>query len=135
MVTDFRVLNTRIVKLNPSLPLIREALQKLGESECDMFSIIDLKDAYHTLPIKKESQKYCAITPYYGSPTYLYQRIAMGLAISPAVWMQFISRVMASMPNPKAHLAIMDDCLVHTKKENHWEEIENLMKALIKNGR
>ena len=134
MVTDFRVLNTRIVKLNPSLPLVREALQKLGESECEIFSIIDLKDAYHTLQIKEASKKYCAITPYYGSPTYLYQRIAMGLAISPAVWMQFISRVMASIPNPDAHLAIMDDCLVHSKLRDHWKEVASLLKALKDNG-
>ena len=134
MVTDFRVLNSRLVKLNPSIPLVRECLQKFGESECKILSIVDLKDAYHTLPIKEKSKKYCAITPYYGSPTYLYQRIAMGLAISPAVWLSFIAKVMASMPNPDAHMCIMDDCLVHTKKDKHFEEVKNLLMALKKNG-
>ena len=32
--------------------------------------VLDLRDAYHTLPLAEESQKYCGLTPYYGSPTY-----------------------------------------------------------------
>ena len=35
-------------------------------------STIDLRDAFHTLRLAKTSQKYCGITPYYGSPTYHY---------------------------------------------------------------
>ena len=27
-------------------------------------SVLDLRDAYHTLPLAEESQKYCGLTPY-----------------------------------------------------------------------
>jgi hypothetical protein len=134
LVTDFRHLNARIVKLNPSIPLVREAVQALGESECEIFSIVDLKDAYHSMVIEEDSQKYCGITPYSGSPTYLYQRLAMGLSVSPAMWQSFITTVMGEMPNPEAHLAIMDDCLIHTKRKDHFKEIESLLQALLKHG-
>ena len=46
-------------------------------------STIDLRDAFHTLQLAKTSQKYCGITPYYGSPTYHYLCMGMGMSISP----------------------------------------------------
>ena len=85
IVTDFRHLNTRLVKLNASIPLVRDAIQILGASETEVLSLADLKDANHTLPLAKKSQQYCGITPYYGSSTYTYQRLGMGLSVSPAV--------------------------------------------------
>ena len=70
IITDFRHLNSRLVRLNCSFPLVRDAIQILGASECELISVIDLRDAYHTLRLSTESQKYCGITPYYGSYTY-----------------------------------------------------------------
>ena len=49
-------------------------------------SVLDLRDACHTLPLAEESQKYCGLTPYYGSPTYVYLRMGMGMSCSPALW-------------------------------------------------
>ena len=51
-----------------------DAIQILGASECELISVIHLRGAYHTVTLSAESQKYCGITPYYGSDTYLYQR-------------------------------------------------------------
>ena len=135
IVTDFRHLNTRLVTLHPSIPLVRDAIQILGASGCEVIFVIDLRDAYHTLRLSKKSQKYCGITPYYGSDTYLYQRLGMGLSVSPAVWQNFIQKVLSEIPNHrKHHLAIMDDCLVHSKKREHLSHLVDLFKALIRNG-
>ena len=135
IVSDFRHLNTRLVTLHPSIPLVRDAIQILGASGCEVISVIDLRDAYHTLRLSKKSQKYCGITPYYGSATYLYQRLGMGLSVSPAVWQNFIQKVLSEIPNHrKHHLAIMDDCLVHSKKRDHMSHLIDLFKALIRNG-
>ncbi len=49
MVVDFRVLNSRIVSINLSIPLVRDAMQQIGSSECKILSVIDLRDTYHTL--------------------------------------------------------------------------------------
>ena len=59
IVTDFRHLNTRLVSLHKSIPLVRDAIQILGASGCKVISVIDLRDAYHTLRLSKKSQKYC----------------------------------------------------------------------------
>ena len=135
IVTDFRHLNSRLVTLQPSIPLVRDAIQILGASGCEVLSLADLRDAYHTLRLSKKSQKYCGITPYYGSDSYLYQRLGMGLSVSPAIWQNFIQKVLQEIPNyRKNHLAIMDDCLVHSKKKDHLSHLINLFKALIRNG-
>ena len=44
----FTHLNPRLIRLNCSFPLVRKAFQILGASECELISVIDLRDAYHT---------------------------------------------------------------------------------------
>ena len=54
-------------------------------------SKIDLRDAFHALQLAKTGQKYCGITPYYGSPTYHYLCMGMDISVSPQIWQQFIN--------------------------------------------
>ena len=49
IVTDFRHLNSRLVTLQPTIPLVRDAIQILGSSGSEILSLADLRDAYHTL--------------------------------------------------------------------------------------
>ena len=135
IVTDFRHLNSRLVTLQPSIPLVRDAIQILGSSGSEMLSLADLRDAYHTLRLSKRSQKVCGITPYYGSDSYLYQRLGMGLSVSPAIWQNFIQRVLQEIPDYRRnHLAIMDDILTHSKREDHIGHLIDLFKAIMRNG-
>ena len=61
MVTDFRVLNERLVCINHTFPLVLNFLDAIGNSECQVFTIIDLRDVYHTLKLAKESQMFVAL--------------------------------------------------------------------------
>ena len=99
IVTDFRHLNSRLVTLQPSIPLVRDATQILRASGCEILSLADLRDAYHTLRLSERSKKFCGITPYYGSDSYLYQRLALGLSVSPAIWQNFIQKVLQEIPD------------------------------------
>ena len=86
VMTDFRHLNMRIAKNNLAYPLLKDTFTLLGSSKCDIMSVLDLRDAFHSLRLTENSKKYCGILPYFGSTSYLYQRMPMGLNISPAVW-------------------------------------------------
>ena len=86
LVTDFRHLNMRIAKNNLAYPLLKDMFTLLGSSKCEVLSVLDLKDAFHSLRLTENSKKYCGILPYFGSASYLYQRMSMGLNISPVVW-------------------------------------------------
>ena len=134
VVGDFRYLNKRLVKLNMTFPLVRECIQAIGASQCEVMSVIDLRDAYHTLRLAPSSQQYTGITPYYGADTYQYLRMAMGLSISPAIWQTFINNILRQIPNKNRHIAIMDDCLVHSKFADHLQDLTNLFQSLIDNG-
>ena len=75
--TDFRHLNMRIAKNYLAYPLIKDILSVVGSSKCEVLSAPDLKDTFHSLRLSEKSKKYCGILPYFGSTSYLYQRMPM----------------------------------------------------------
>ena len=52
----------------------------LGNSECEVVSCVDIKDAYHSIRLTEMSKEYCGILPYFGSPIYRYDVLPMGIA-------------------------------------------------------
>ena len=50
-VVDFRLLNTRILRRNTAIPLLRDIFKILGKSRCEVLSHVDLKDAFHSLSL------------------------------------------------------------------------------------
>ena len=97
--------------------------------------VLDLKDAFHSLRLLQKSQKYCGILPYFGSASYLYQRMPMGLNVSPPIWQSDINTILNSLQSRKYCEAIMDDLLLFTpSKIAHIAKLEDLLKALRKNG-
>ena len=113
------MLNERLVRVNHAFPIVRDCLEAIGASKCEVMSVLDLRDAYHTLPLAEESQKYCGLTPYYGSPTYVYLRMGMGMSCSPALWQQFIHIIWEQLPNKERYKIIMDDILIFSTRENN----------------
>ena len=133
--TDFRHLNMRIAKNNLAYPLLKDTFTMLGNSNCELMSVLDLKDAFLSLRLTESSKKYCGILPYFGSASYLYQRMTVGLNISPAVWQSYINAILNCLTSRKYCEAIMDDLLLFTPcKEAHYYKLEELLKPLCKNG-
>ena len=69
-VVDFGLLNTRILRQNISIPLMSDVLSILGNSGCGVLSCLDLRDAYHSIPLTDayhsisltdKSKEYCCI--------------------------------------------------------------------------
>ena len=135
VVTDFRHLNVRIAKNNLAYPLVRDTFSVLGNSKCEVLSVLDLKDAFHSLRLSENSKKYCGILPYFGSSSYLYQRMPMGLNISPSIWQSYINVILSCLQSKKYCEAIMDDLILFTpSKESHTNKLEDILNALLKNG-
>ena len=57
VVTDFRHLNVRIAKNNLAYPLVRDTFSVLGNSKCEVLSVLDLKDAFHSLRLSREFEE------------------------------------------------------------------------------
>ena len=82
------------------------------------------------------SQKYCGITPYYGSPTYHYCQMGMGMSVSPQIWQQFVDLVFQDdlIKHKKNFDVIMDDLFIHSTAEEHMDDLLDLLKVLQKYG-
>ena len=133
-VVDFRLLNTRILRRNTSIPLMSDVLSILGNSECEVVSCVDIKDAYHSIKLTEKSKEYCGILPYFGSPIYRYEVLPMGIACAPQIWMDYITLIMAELEQKNKYIAIMDDLLLHSTKVAHWKLLEQLFQSMCKNG-
>ena len=135
VVTDFRHLNIRIAKINLAYPLVRDTFSVLGSSKCEILLVLHLKEAFHSLRLSENSKRYCGILPYFGSTSYLYQRMPMGLNISPSIWQSYINAILECLQNRKYCKAILDDLLLFTpSKKSHMDKLEDLLKALLKKG-
>ena len=134
VVTDFRHLNVRIAKNNLAYLLVRDTLLVLGNLNSKVLSILDLKDTFHSLRLSEDSKRYCGILPYFGSTSYIYQRMPMGLNISPSILQSCINTILECLQSRKYCKAIMDDLLLFTPtKKAHISKLEDLLKALLKN--
>ena len=59
----------------------------------------------------------------------------MGLNISPSIWQSYINAILDCLQSRKHCEAIMDNLLLFTpSKKVHIAKLEDLLKALLKNG-
>ena len=116
--------------------MVRDCIEQLGRKKCHYLSTIDLRDAFHTLRLALSSQKYCGITPYYGSPTYHYLCMGMGMSVSPQIWQQFVDLVFQDdlIKCRQNFDVIMDDTFIHLMAEEHVDDLMDLFKVLRKYG-
>ena len=60
-------------------------------------------------------EEFCGILPYFGSPSYLYQRMPMGLNISPTIWQSYINAILSCLQSSVTHMKFRENtgnCLV-----------------------
>ena len=119
VVTDFRHLNTRILKNNLAYLLVKDTFTMLGNSKCKVLSVLHLKDAFHPLRLSEKSERYCGILPYFGSTSYMYQRMPVGLNVSPPIWQTHINTILNCLESRKHCEAIMDNLLLFIPFKHH----------------
>ena len=130
--TAFRYLNMRIAKNNLAYPLIKDTFSVLGSTKCEVLPVLDLKDAFHSLRLLGNSKKYCGILPYFGSVSYSYQRMPMGLNISPLIWQSYINAILDCLQSKKYCEAIMDNLLLFTlSKRSHIKKTGRSVESII----
>ena len=134
-VVDFRLLNTRIRRCNTASPLLKDIFNILGNSQCEVMSCVDIKDAFHSIKLNEKSKEFCGILPYFGSTHYQYEVLPMGLAISTAALLTYVNMLLDTFgDDKKSFIAIMDDLLIHSSKKIHFDLIEKLLKGLCLHG-
>jgi len=108
VVSDFRVLNSKLQRVAFPIPRIQDILTSLNGFT--YATSIDLNMGYYTIRLTPQAQKLCTIVFPWGK--YSYLRLPMGVANSPDIFQSKISQLMVGLDFVRAYL---DDVLVATK--------------------
>ena len=98
--------------MNLAFLLIRDSFAILGGSKGECLSVLDLKDAYHTIKLYEiVSKPYFGILPYFGSVSFVHQKMSMELNKRATIWKYYINAILSSIPDRSMYLAIMSDLM------------------------
>jgi hypothetical protein len=90
LVVDFRAMNEATETASHPLPRIETILQKQGAFR--IWSVLDMKDGYHQVPLKKEHRKYtCMSTP---RGPMQWKVLVMGLKNGNAIFQRMMEHVL-----------------------------------------
>jgi len=79
---DFRNLNKICLPLYQPLPVCEDILDVMRRNQAQVLTTLDLKQAYHTIPISEKSSRLTTfVTPHRGS--FRYKRLPQGFSQSP----------------------------------------------------
>ena len=125
---DYRGLNDVTIKNRCPLPLISETLDRL--SGAWYFSKLDLKDAYHRIPIKRGDEWKTAFRTRYGHFEYLV--MPFGLTNAPATFQAYINKALAGLLDTCC-VVYLDDILIYSPdRETHAEHVRAVLLRLRK---
>ena len=60
--------------------------------------------------------------------------LPIGFACAPQIWMDYVTLILNYLDQKSRYIAIIDDLLIHSSKQVHWELLKDLLKAMIKMG-
>ena len=113
---DFRALNAATVSDAHPMPLIEDILNRQGE--CLVWSVLDMKDGYHQVPLRKEDRHLtCMSTP---RGTYQWKVLVMGLKNGGAIFQRMMEWVLQPFENADPYI---DDVIIGTKGKTMEEAI------------
>ncbi|KAF4546986.1 Transposon Tf2-5 polyprotein-like protein 3 [Elsinoe fawcettii] len=123
---DYRGLNEITIKNRHPLPLISETLDRLGRAK--WFSKLDLKDAYHRIPIKRGDEWKTAFRTRYGHFEYLV--MPFGLTNAPATFQAYINRALGGLVDDIC-VVYLDDILIYSDtREGHVRHVCEVLERL-----
>ena len=129
LVVDYRKLN-EITEIDTyPLPNISEVLMKLDKAK--YYSNIDLKMAYHQVPIEKESIPMTAFRT--ADAHYAYKRCPFGLTSMPSIFSRLMNVIFERSPHRSNIHTYLDDILISTNTaESHLKIIDHTLELLGK---
>ena len=135
IVGDYRLLNMRTKKDAYPLPYLRDFSNDLYG--CNIFSNLDLREAYHQIPIDEEDVEKTALCTPYGA--FEYMRMSFGLTGAAQTFQRFIDNVLRGLSSSTGrkvrYFAYLDDILIaSTSEKEHLEDLELLFQRLTEYG-
>ena len=109
----------------PKIEDIHEAVRG-----CRVFSILDINQAYHHIPLTKESQPYVTINTHMG--LYSFTRLPNGVHSGPAIFQRVMDTILAGVSKT---ICYIDDILVAgIDEQDHLNVLSNVFDRLSTAG-
>ncbi|GBN00585.1 Transposon Ty3-G Gag-Pol polyprotein, partial [Araneus ventricosus] len=121
---DYRRLNKITVREHFPLPLIDDLLDRLQSA--NIFSTLDLKNAFFHVDIDPSSKKYTSFVTDTGQ--YEFNKMSFGLTNSPSVFQRYIYNVFRDLIKENVVMIYLDDLVIFS--ENETQGIERLQRVL-----
>eukprot|EP00878_Enallax_costatus_P006882 GHUV01007210.1.p1 GENE.GHUV01007210.1~~GHUV01007210.1.p1 ORF type:complete len:1163 (-),score=135.24 GHUV01007210.1:586-4074(-) len=129
MVCDYRALNKLTKRISFPLPRIDQLLDHLAGSQ--VFSLIDLRQAYHQVKLVPDDVPKTSFRTPFGS--FEYTTLSFGLVNAPAAFQAVMQRLFGKHLY-KFVLVYLDDILVFSKDEKeHAQHLEQVLQILREN--
>ena len=127
MCIDYRRLNSTTRKDAYPLPRIEDCLDLLRTA--DWMTIIDLRDAYHHIPMDPDSESKTAFVTKSG--LYQWKVMPFGATGAPGAFQRYVDKVLKEL-NGKICTAYFDDIVVYTTGtlEQHLKDVETVFAKL-----
>nr|XP_054933012.1 uncharacterized protein K02A2.6-like [Dermacentor andersoni] len=120
---DFKLTVNPVSHLEQYLqPKVEDIFAALSGGE--VFSTLDLRNAYNQLPLDDEARKTAVLNTRQG--LYCYNRVAFGIASAPALFQQRMESILQGLPNVQVYL---DDIIV-AEKENDTSVLRQVFQRL-----
>ena len=134
-VVDFRTLNSRIRPVNGSFPLFKESLSSIGRSEAEIYSTVDLKQAFYSMRLDSKCIPYTGVCASNSGSQYRFKHVAMGLSVSPSRFQTLISSIVREIdPEGNFTTVLLDDLLIFSKRKDHMKHIELVFQKMQEAG-
>ena len=131
MCIDYRRLNSRTKKDSYPIPLIDDCLRMCKDAK--WLTLIDVKDAFHHIPMEESSIPLTAfVTP---DGLFEWLRMPFGLTNAPATFQRYIDFTLRPIIG-KSCAAFFDDVLVYSKDslEDHIKDVQRALELLYNAG-
>lgn len=120
LVVDYRRLNKLVKVDNFPTPNVENAFQYLSQAK--YFTLIDLKSAFHQIPLSETSKQYTAFVTPVG--LYQYNRLPFGLTVSPQVFCRLMDLVLGDLKYVCVFPYVDDLCIYSRDFEQHLRDVE-----------
>jgi transposase InsO family protein len=123
---DYRGLNRITIKNRTPLPLISETMDRLRRAQ--VFTKLDLKDAYHRIRIRSGDEWKTAFRTRYGH--FEYCVMPFGLSNAPATFQAYINQALVGLVDVTC-VVYLDDILIYSEDpDSHPTAVRQVLERL-----
>ncbi|XP_017695280.1 PREDICTED: endogenous retrovirus group K member 8 Pol protein-like [Lepidothrix coronata] len=136
MTVDYRGVNKVTPPITSAVPAVTDLVHEIQKHPGDWYAVIDVANAFFTIPIPQAAQDQFAFT--WKGIQYTFTRLPQGYKHSPTYCHQAIHRTLKQLPNLNPSVQIVqyvDDILIHGNTEHETGEVlEKVVDTLKKDG-